>query len=43
MNVMMNSKRLVLILFEDDDAGYVSGVLLGCDRVLIIILTSHLG
>ena len=27
----MNAKMLVLVLFEDEDAGYVQGVIQGCD------------
>ena len=33
MNVMINAKSLVLVLFEDNDAGYVKGVLPECDKL----------
>ena len=32
MNVMMDSKRLVLVLKEDDDTGYVYRMFPGYDR-----------
>ena len=35
MNLMMNAKRLVLVLSEDDDGGYVYGVLVGCEKLCI--------
>ena len=30
---MMNAKRLVLVLFEDNDAGYANGVLPDRDKL----------
>ena len=33
MNGMMNAKRLVLVLSEDDNADYLYGVLLGYDKL----------
>ena len=39
---MKNTNRLVLVLFEEDDTGYVKGVLLGCDTKLQLLETTHL-